>query len=225
MINKDVFKIWAPSNKKWVDWVRPVPFIAINKHTKKFQPANCVLPCVSYLDKNDTTTAIIVDLPGTQSVEVGILLTQYGYRPIPIYNGTVQQKGSRATTDNSLITSALVWGASKLSDVELEDDASPAFLTDSNRMHRLRIDDSIFDNSWDVYHQDLPSEEYFIKNDIQKILVISDNLTMDFKKIFAEYTQKKIQIFWTNGYEEPKRVDCSAIKLLGFFAKIAGKEL
>ena len=24
---KEVYKLWAPFNKKWTDWVRPVPFI------------------------------------------------------------------------------------------------------------------------------------------------------------------------------------------------------
>lgn len=204
MTNKEIYKIWAPPNKKWVDWVRPVPFIPINDKIEIFHPSNFVLPCLEYLDKNDMTMAIIVDLSGHQSMEAGILLAQYGYRPIPIYNGTIEQKGARATTNNSSIVSALVWGASELSQITLGDNAPPAFLTDSNRMHRFKMEVGIFDNSWDVYHQDLPSEEYFIKNGISRILVISHKLSKDLKKIFSEYKHRKIQIFLSDGYDKPK---------------------
>jgi hypothetical protein len=204
MTNKDIYKIWAPYNKKWVEWVRPVPFVSISNNTKRFYPTGLLLPCLSCLDRNDKSTAIIVDLPGSQSVEAGILLAKHGYRPIPIYNGTIEQSGARATTDNQSVVNALAWGASILSDMEIQDDANPAFLTDTNRLQRYKLDSSIFDNSWDVYHQDLPSEEYFLKNGISKILVIGDALSKDLKKIFSSYPKKKISIFWTNGYDAPK---------------------
>ena len=206
MTNKEIFRAWAPLNKKWVDWVRPVPFIAINDKTEVFQPSDFMLPCVAKLDKNDTSTAIIVDLPGEQSVEAGMLLAQHcGYRPIPIYNGVMEQDGSRATTDNHSVLSALVWGASVLPNVELRDDAPPVFLTDTNRLNTNRLDCSIFDNSWDVYPQDIPSEEYFLKNGITKIVVISDKgVPRDLQAIFAEWPKKKVEILWTDGCDEPK---------------------
>lgn len=203
MTNKDIFKIWAPSHKKWVDWVRPVPFVTIGKNIQKFYPSNITLPFVSCLE-NKKSIAIIVDLPNTQSVEAGIFLSQYGYRPIPIYNGTMEQNGVMATTDNKSIQSALIWGAVALSNIKLPDDAPPAFLTDTNRLQRHKANESVFDNSWDVYHQDLPTEDYFLNNGIEKIIVVSNKLSKDLKDIFAEYPHKKIQIFLTNGYDEPR---------------------
>ena len=201
MNNKDIYKIWAPSKKKWVDWVRPVPFIAIKNNNIKFQPSNVLFPGLKINDA--ITTAVIIDLPGVESVEAGILLAkQYGYRPIPIYNGVIEQEGARATTNNTSISNALIWGAHMLSEMNLDDNAPPAFLTDKNRLQRYQIDSSIFDNSWDVYHQDLPSEDYLIKSGITKIIVISDGLSKDLKKIFSEYSKKKIQIFLTDGYKE-----------------------
>ena len=211
MNNKEIYKIWAPFGKKWIDWVRPVPFIGINNNTKVYQPMifklNLMLPSLKDLDKNDNSMAIIVDLPGCKSVEIGLLLAKnYGFRPIPIYNGVLEQEKARATTDNCSIVSALVWGASILSskEIELKDDACPVFLADTNRLQRYRINDSIFDNSWDVYHQDLPSEDYFLQNGITKILVIGNSLSKDLKKIFAEYPNKKIQIYFTDGYNKLK---------------------
>lgn len=205
MTNKDCYKIWAPAGKMWVDWVRPVPFIAINNNIKKYNPTNFNLPILSQLDKNDKSMAIIVDLSGTKSVEVGIMIAkEFNFRPIPIHNGTIEQKNARATTDNTSISSALVWGARMLKDIKISNDANPVFLTDKNRLQRHKVDVSIFDNSWDVYHQDLPTEDYFLKNGITKILVISDTLSKDLKKIFAQYPHKKIQILLSDGYEEPK---------------------
>ena len=203
MTNKDIFKIWAPSHKKWVDWVRPVPFVTIGKNIQRFYPSNITLPFISCLE-NKKSTAIIVDLPNTQSVEAGIFLLQHGYRPIPIYNGTMEQNGVMATTDNKSIQSALIWGAVALSNIKLPDDAPPAFLTDTNRLQRHKANESVFDNSWDVYHQDLPTEDYFLNNGIEKIIVVSNKLSKDLKNIFAEYPHKKIQIFLTNGYDKPR---------------------
>lgn len=203
MTNKECYKIWAPFNKKWVDWVRPVPFININDK-QKFQPI-INLNNLSFIDKNDKSIAIIIDLPGTDSIEIGLILAKfYNYRPVPIYNGTITQKGARATTDNSSIANALVWGAEILKGLKITDDANPVFLTDKNRLQRCRIDKSIFDNSWDIYHQDLPTEDYFLKNGITKILIISDSFSKDLKKIFKNYPYKKIDILLTDGYEQPK---------------------
>lgn len=206
MTKREIYKIWAPLGKKWVDWARPVPFLEISNKTSVYKPMGVLLPHLEQLNAEDTTTAIIVDLPGATSVEVGIELAKRGYRPIPIYNGVAEQNGSRATTDNHSIVPALVWGASVLSKIELSDNARPAFLTDTHRLQRWKIDCSVFDNSWDVYPQDLPSEKYLIDSGISKILVVGNDLSRDLRAIFAEYTQKKIQIFWTDGYSEPKLI-------------------
>ena len=204
MTNKEVFRVWAPLNKKWVDWVRPVPFVNINKKHENFRPSGVVISCLDDFDMKNT--AIIVDLPSDDSVEAGILLAQNGYRPIPIYNGVMQQKGSRATTNNEGILSALVWGASILKTVKIDDNAPPAFLIDSNRLHRWRIDLSIFDNSWDVYPQDIPSEDYFLKNGINKILIIGRKYPRDLKAIIKEWPKKQISVYVSDGYEKPKCV-------------------
>ena len=203
MTNKEIFKIWSPTGKMWVDWVRPVPFVAINRFTKPIQPTNMTVPYISSLDV-DKNTAIIIDFPDTQSVEAGIQLAKKGYRPIPIYNGTIEQSGARATTDNKSILGALVWGAIILQNIEIANDAPPAFLTDTNRLQRHKIDCSVFDNSWDVYHQDLPTEEYLLNHNITKIIVISNKLSKDLRKIFNGYPHKKLSIWWTDGYDKMK---------------------
>ena len=208
MTNKEIYKLWAPVGKRWVDWVRPVPFIEINNALKPYQPFNIVLPYFASLEKVDPTSAIIVDLPDYESVEAGIVLAKLGYRPIPIYNGVMEPKGTKCTTDNRSVLPALVWGASILSDIELSDDAPPAFLIDSNRLDRFRENLSVFDNSWDVYPQDLPSENYFLEHGISRIVIItrSNKIPRDLLEIFNDYPKKQVSIFLTDGSDEPKCV-------------------
>jgi hypothetical protein len=206
MTNKEIYKIWAPYGKKWVDWVRPVPFVAI-KNVKKFNPTVRRVECLPQEKENIKHIAIIADLPDEQSVELGIWLAEnYGYRPIPIFNGTIEQDGARATTNNADMLDALVWGAHQLEKIEIPVDAPPVFLIDKNRLQNIKLDRTVFDNSWDIYHQDIPSEKYFIANGITEILVISKNLSKDFKLIFKEFSEQQIPIYLSDGYSKPKCV-------------------
>lgn len=206
MIVKDIYKIWAPFGKKWVDWVRPVPFVEMSSYSKVYSHSDFSVPKVSYLEPDCKNTAIIVDLPGEESVLEGLALAGEGFRPIPIYNGTAEQKDSRATVDNQSASVALAIGAAVLAKIPIKDDALPAFLTDRNRLQRYKMDVSVFDNSWDVYPQDLPSAEYLANNGICRVIVVGESVAKDLKKILYEYQKRNIEIYLTNRYEVPKKV-------------------
>ncbi len=206
MTVKDMYKIWAPAGKKWVDWVRPVPFVEMSSYSKVYNYSDFSIPNISYLEPNCENTAIIVDLPGMESVKEGLALAGEGFRPIPIYNGTAEQKGSRATVDNQSAGIALALGAAELAKIPIKDHALPAFLTDRNRLQRYKMDVSVFDNSWDVYPQDLPSAEYLVTNGICKVIVVGASVAKDLKKILYEYQKRKIEIYLTDRYELPKKV-------------------
>lgn len=207
--DKEIYKIWAPAGKKWVDWVRPVPFVEMEHFAKgygSFGTTDNGVHGAEYVDDAWKDVAFIVDLPGRESVREGIALAKKGYRPIPIFNGTVEQKDARATTDNESASLALMQYAGELTRIELSENARPAFLTDRNRLQRYRVNLGIFDNSWDVYHQDLPTAEYFLANDIHKIVVVGQTVARDLAKILCPFQKKGIEIFLTNGYEAPKKV-------------------
>lgn len=206
MTAKEIYQIWAPAGKKWVDWVRPVPFVAMNEYSKMYDFSDFAISVIDYIDAKYDGAALIVDLPGMGSVKEGIGLARLGYRPIPIYNGTIEQVEARATVDNQSVGMALALGATELAQIRIKDDALPAFLVDSNRMNRFKMDPSLFDNSWDVYHQDLPSAEYFLESGIHKIIVIGDTFSKDLKKILYGFQKKKIDILWTKRYGIPTKV-------------------
>lgn len=205
MRGKEIYKIYAPNGAKWTEWVRPVPFVAIDTYHR--EPIGDWMDRKTiFLKKYQQDTAIFIDLPGKESIELGINLAYLGYRPIPVFNGTDEQQGSQATTNTYLIESCLINGSEKLKNIRLKINANPAFLLDSYRTNRYRAKESIFDNSWDVYKQDVPSAEYFIQNGITKIIVVGETIQRDLKKFFLKFQEKGIEIYITDSYSSPKKV-------------------
>ena len=205
MRGKEIYKIYAPNGAKWIEWVRPVPFVAIDTYNRK-PIANFLDRKAMFLKKYQQDTAIFIDLPEKESIELGIGLANMGYRPIPVFNGTDEQQGSQATANTYLIESCLINGSEKLKNIKLENDANPAFLLDSYRTNRYRAKESIFDNSWDLYKQDIPSAEYFKQNGITKIIVVGNTIQRDLKKIFLKFQEKGIDIYITEGYKLPQKI-------------------
>ena len=205
MLGKEIYKIYAPNDAKWTEWIRPVPFVAIDTYNRK-PISNWLDRKVIFTEKYEKNTAIFIDLPGKESIELGISLANIGYRPIPLFNGTDEQEGSQATTDTYLIESCLINGSEKLKSISLENNANPAFLLDSSRTNRYRAKESIFDNSWDLYKQDIPTCKYFKENGISKIIVVGNTIQRDLRKIFFEFQDAGIEIYMTDGYVEAKKV-------------------
>lgn len=223
MTAKEIFRIWAPEGKDWVDWVRPVAFINIGDYSKAYVMGAQNLPELVFLEEMSKksvldvilgtgqelrleSTAIIVDLTGEEGVRYGVALIRHNFRPIPIYNGTIEQQGARATVDNQSVGMALEHWAYELKGMNIPDDARPAFLVDRGRLTRYKMEDSIYDNSWDVYPQDLPSPQYLLGQGISNVLVIGGKtISRDIKKILGKHQKKGIKIYHTNGFDKPKR--------------------
>lgn len=207
MNNKELYKIWAPFDFPWSSWVRPVPFANINDTLKINKYLSFEPNVVKYVEKGVTDTAIFVDLPSTEGIEEGIALAKLGFRPIPLYNGTEPQDGVKSIINNDEIEGAIIWGAKELRNIDLDKLAPPAFLLDFNRVERRRRDVSVFDNSWDIYYQDVPTAEYLLNNKIKKIIVRSPILNKDLKRILYGYQKKGIQIFLAKEIDLIKKVE------------------
>ena len=205
MIGKEIYKIYAPYGAKWTEWVRPVPFVAIDSYSRK-PTSDWIERKVIFINQYKKNTAIFIDLLGKESIELGISLAHIGYRPIPLFNGTDEQKDSQATTDTYLIESSLINGSQKLKNISLKINANPAFLLDSTRTNRYRSKESIFDNSWDLYSQDIPSPEYFKQSGINKIIVVGNTIQRDLRKIFFKFQDAEIEFYLTDGYVKAKKV-------------------
>lgn len=205
MNGKELYKIYAPIGAKWVEWVRPVSFVAIDTYNRE-PLSNWTNRKVVFLEKYEENTAIFLDLPGKESIELGVSLARLGYRPIPLFNGTNEQKGSKSTNNNHMIESCLINGAQILKGISIKKDANPVFLLDSHRTDRYRAKESIFDNTWDLYGQDIPSLEYFKENNIKRIIIAGNEIQRDLKKIFLNFQSAGIEIYLTDGYLKPQKV-------------------
>jgi len=227
MTGKEVFQIWAPTGAKWADWVRPVLFVACDQSNPPNTAANFTIPEIYYLNELENHTAVFLDLPSHAGVKEGLALAALGWRPIPLYNGVNGQRGAMALVNNQAIESALIQGADKLKELTIAPDAPPAFLLDSNRTNRSRISVSVFDNSWDLYSQDIPSAKYFLENGITRIMVRGQAIQKDLAKILYEFQKKGLTILFTNGYEKAKEVSVKkppekTLSLRNLLAKIDG---
>ena len=205
MTSREAFEIWASKSSKWTSWVKPAPFVmsgaggANNKNPDHY--INNDLPVIMYLDEPKKDTAIFLDLPDYYSINEGLALAKIGWRPVPLFNGTNEQPGSMALVDNHGIEKALLWGAEVLKSIGFDMEAPPVFLLDSNRRHRYKMNVSVFDNSWDLFKQDIPSAEYFLENGISKIIIRGEKVEKDLRLIFRGFQKKGIKFLLTNGYD------------------------
>lgn len=206
MTGREAFKLWAPAGARWVDWVRPVSFVTNDGSHGPNSAADFTVPSILYVAKPQENAALIIDMPGYDSVKEGIALARLGFRPVPLYNGTTAQDGAMALIDTHAIESTLRWGALELEKISLVKNAQPAFLLDSSRMHRYKMSISVFDNSWDIYDQDMPPAEYFLAHGITRIIVRADTIQRDLSRILYKFQKKGITILFTNGYDKPKVV-------------------
>lgn len=203
MTGREAFKIWAPAGEPWVDWVRPVPFVAM-RGAGAPGGAGLVIPPIAYAADAPADTALVVDLPGAEGVREGLALARLGFRPVPLYNGTSPQPGAMALVETAAIENALRQGAAELEKTDIPHDAPPAFLLDSNRTHRYRMDPAIFDNSWDIYDQDMPSADCLLAGGIRRLVVRGTAIQRDLARILYKYQKKGLAILFTKGYEPPE---------------------
>ena len=206
----DVYKAFVPKENKWSNWVRPVPFINIGMGKKNYSYNFKEQHVFHSNDENMKLfledTAVIVDMPGASSINASMNLVREGFRPIPIYNGIIEEENSKSVVDNQTVSAGLLWMAKELFNINISDDAMPAFLLDSNRLLQYKSKISVYDNSWDVYRQDMPSAEYLKNNYVKRILLISERISGDLRKILLNYRKAGIDIYLKNIYEEPKKI-------------------
>ena len=205
MTNKEIYKIWAPYGVSWTKYARPVAFINIKDFESKDFDLLYV-PEINFIDKYDKSVCYIVDLPNERAIEEGLAIAKYGYRPIPLFNGTIEPMNSVATANNKELECPLAWGATILKDMNIEKDASPVFLVDLYRQSRYKMDISYFDNSYDMYGQDFPTPKALLEKGINKVIIRTHKLENDMRMILSNYQKHGIEIFKSYGLEKPKKV-------------------
>lgn len=192
-ITEETYRIWAPEDSVWSAWTKPVLFMREPRRSadKTIVPPEADVTWATYIGGR---TALIVDLPGNESVMTGLALAQIGYRPVALYNGVYGPNVSSMVVDVSGIVSNLFHSAGLLASCSLSPDAPPAFLLDSNRLLGKARQKGKFDNRWCVFPQDMPSASFLLERGINTVCVRTDKTQNDLAHILKRYQEKGIQI-------------------------------
>jgi len=166
---EEAFGVWAPEGARWTDWAKPVVFTQYGVLTDDTPLPDPSIDAASIPDAWGQT-GVIVDLPGVESVTVGLALARRGFRPVPLYNGTM---GPNPLINTEPIASAIGAGVAVLRTLTIKPDAPPAFLTDADRFEAVGAGEpGRYDNRWIVLPQDFPSATRLLASGVKAISVI-----------------------------------------------------
>lgn len=169
MNREEIYECWVPPTSEWSLWARPVLFAQMND---SLEQQNAVAEWraldVNWAPGSDSKSALVVDLPGQESVLTGLALAGRGFRPIPLFNACT---GQHEVIDHSQIIELLQAGAGYLAGLTLSD-SRPAFLVDSRRTTPTKVQPNDFDNRWKVFPQDFPSASFLSSRGLRQVLVI-----------------------------------------------------
>jgi len=179
MTGRELYEMWAPEWDEWSPWVKPVLFTEMEglPLPEASIPAESSLHCSAGFRRD---TALVLDLPGLQSLMAAFSLAKDGYRPVPLFNTT---SGRRQHVPSSKCVLASVPAMVQvLSSPPPEyvrnaiiGDNPPAFLLDSYRLSPdNRPAPGMYDNRWIVFPQDFPSAAFLKSRGITQVVVIQE---------------------------------------------------
>src|SRR5262245_16154819 len=175
MSPEETWQIWAPPTSPWSLWAKPMLFAQMADSRSGFTPATAplrqeALPDLRWTVSVEAGTVLVVDLPESEVVLVGLALAADGFRPVPAFNVCT---GPSEVIPQKTIMQHLAAGADSLAGLALAENAPPAFLLDSNRMKLAQLPQpGLFDNRWKVFPQDFPSAQFMLDRGIRKALLI-----------------------------------------------------
>jgi len=114
--------------------------------------------------------ALVLDLPGEETMDLAFVFARRGFRPVPLFNGT---SGPMPVVDVHRVMRALQRGTVALRSIPLRPDSPPAFLLDSLRSGgTLTVGPGRYDNRWVVLPQDMPSGNFLASHGISHVTLV-----------------------------------------------------
>ncbi len=162
-----LFATWAPEASRWSPWAKPVLFTYQPPVVLPLPPAPELAP--ERAPSPGERAAVVVDMPGVQSVVCGMALAERGFRPVPLFNTTLGPGNN--LHDVAAVLGSLVVLADQLAALRLPLDAPPAFLIDSGRLQGKPAP-ATYDNRWMVFPQDFPSARALRAGGIECVILI-----------------------------------------------------
>lgn len=162
-----LFDCWAPVSSEWSKWAKPILFA-------QSEPPAMLSSRVEYTNelnlKFDPALAVILDLPGVESIAAGMQLARRGFRPVPLFNGASSLSEVVKTFE---IRQCLADTGAELSTLPLNPLAPPVFLLDAMRDgNGTQPRPGGFDNRWMVFPQDFPSARHLAGRGIHRVVLV-----------------------------------------------------
>jgi len=200
--NIEAYKLWAPKDAQWTEWVKPVLFA----NMPRMVLGTLDIPALGWISQMNRSAAIIVDLPGKEGTLEGMALARLGYRPVPLYNGVCVFGNAfgRVAVPSVDIVDALCNFANELPRLNIRPDAPPAFLLDSNRMKGACWLPGDYDNRWCVFPQDMPSAAYLMSKGLHSVIVRTGKIQNDLAHILHRYETQGMTVYMNDGTEQKR---------------------
>ena len=197
MTGEEIFDVWAPPRAIWSPWCKPVLFAHMTNEPPLPEVLASTEPSNFYgLPQSHERCAIVVDLPGAESVAIGLRLAEkLRYRPVPLFNAAPPPDGQPAEVDVAPILGALWHGTETLRKLALGLDVPPIFLLDSRRRRGGQYYES-FDNRSLSFPTDFPSANRLRAQGIERALLIqaTDEPEADLSHTLRRWQEARIAI-------------------------------
>ncbi|HSA93854.1 MAG TPA: hypothetical protein VLE48_12650 [Terriglobales bacterium] len=202
MTREEIFAVWAPLDSVWSPWVSPVTFAQLDCGLMLGEPTPTPNLEVEWLANAAQREAIVLDLPGLESIGLAMALAGRGRRPVPVLNAAPQPELSHTpypvAIDMGPIVKAICDYSPTLSNLRLPADAPPVFILDSERLQGQReLGKGAFDNRWIVFPQDFPSASFLLDHDVRQVLLVqpsSGTPKEDLAHVLLRWQQQGIRI-------------------------------
>ena len=199
---QEIYDTWANPLSFWSGWIKPVLFAHLDKQDNDFKLQSLKFFLegidVSWAPVKGKNIAVIIDLQGAHSLQVGLSLAYKGYQPIPMYNCAPDLHG---VVDMREVMNWLANGHRILKELQLPYDGPPAFILDSMRLQGGKPSPGRYDNRWVVLPQDFPSAAMLSQNKIQSVLVLQEHQNQpadDLRHVLKRWQDSGIEISVTS---------------------------
>jgi len=225
--NKELFNTWAPQESPWSAWAKPVLFAQDRTDLKAPEWSAAELRAAMPLKNVARATssprqAMVVDLPGIETMRAAAQLALAGYRPVPLFNTTRSLVNVIETAVASLVSvddilAALDPVAEIIREARLDASAPPAFLLDAKRnpfKPNTITDAGKFDNRWMVFPQDFPSAGFLGRHGIERVVLHKEGApepAEDLAHVLLRWQEAGVPVYFSQAGSRP---DAPPLKLL-----------
>ena len=230
--NIELFNTWAPEESPWSAWAKPVLFAQERHNLKAAEWSAAALRADMPLRNvaraaSSPRQAVVVDLPGVETMRAAAQLALAGYRPVPLFNTTRGPVSVRSReypivdADNIVsvddILAALGPVAEIIREARLDASAPPAFLLDAKRnpfKPNSITDAGKFDNRWMVFPQDFPSAGFLGRHGIERVVLHKEGApepAEDLAHVLLRWQETGVPVYFSQAGSRP---DAPPLKLL-----------